>query len=203
MASRAARAVFSAAVRVTARPTRVVHHIGRRYNSTSSHGSSATSSDTPWIIGSALVFGPALLYLLSPSARKNTAAHAVHDGDHGHESTADAPAPAHTEVKMKDDEGTEQNVTESLAVAEHEDVPKVGEAIQQEKGTAIPDVTVTPGKENVKEQIEEGVKSEPDITPGESGGKEGLAEIGGEEGPDLPLEVASPATKEEKIPKTE
>lgn len=51
MASRAARSIFSAAARASARPARGAQHIGRRYNSASSHGSSATSSDKPWIVG--------------------------------------------------------------------------------------------------------------------------------------------------------
>jgi len=137
MASRAARTVFTAAARASARPARVAQHIGRRHNSASSHGSSATSSDKPWIIGSALVFGPLLLYLLSPSASKKSAEHAGHhDEEHGsahapnHESTIEAaPSTLPTEVKMTDDEGKEENVADSLAAAEHEDVPKVGEAV--------------------------------------------------------------------------
>ena len=67
-----------------------------------------------------------LLYLLSPSARKNT--HGVHNDHHdypalkkheehkAHKSESDAAVP---EVEiMKDDEGTEANVASSIALSQ-------------------------------------------------------------------------------------
>jgi len=75
------------------------------------------------MIGSLVFFGPALLYLLSPSARKNT--HGVHN-DHrdfpalkkheGHSSESAVAVPV-TET-MKDDEGTEANVSSSMALSQ-------------------------------------------------------------------------------------
>lgn len=60
------------------------------------------------------------LYLLSPSARKSAPhRHEAHHDSHGHgqtlAQTESAPEP---EVVMKDDEGTEANVTESIHQAE-------------------------------------------------------------------------------------
>jgi len=61
---------------------------------------------------------PQLLYLLSPSARKNT--HGVHDDHHDfpalkqHQTSKTEPA---VEI-IKDDEGTEANVASSIALSE-------------------------------------------------------------------------------------
>ncbi|KAF8799012.1 hypothetical protein BYT27DRAFT_7202762 [Phlegmacium glaucopus] len=123
MSARLARTVFASATR--RQPISVplsVARVSRRTMSATSHAP-AKSSDTPWMIGSLVVFGPALLYLLSPSARKNT--HGVHN-DH-----RDFPAlEHHQEPKtepavetMKDDEGTEANVASSIALSEESDVP--------------------------------------------------------------------------------
>jgi len=137
------------------------------------------SSDTPWLIGSLVFFGPAFLYLLSPSARKNT--HGVHNDHHdfpalkqheGHQANKSESAP---EVEiMKDDEGTETNVASSIALSQESDVPndstsselnaetltaaKVEGAPVSEESATIPEGT-TKGKENpgtVQEKGEEG-----------------------------------------------
>jgi len=197
MASRAARSVFSAAARASRRPARVAQHIGRRYNSTSSHGSSATSSDKPWIIGSAVIFGPALLYLLSPSARKKSAEHAVHhDKEHEpahaekHEPTTETAASSTppTEVIMKDDEGNEENVAESLAIAEHEDAPK---AAVPGSEPASPNVSASSGTESVQAQSEDEVKSEKEAEEPVKAGEDGPTNLG----------EAREAAKEGKAPK--
>ncbi|KAJ8519021.1 hypothetical protein ONZ45_g3982 [Pleurotus djamor] len=64
-------------------------------------------------IGSGVVFGPALLYLLSPSSRKS-APHVAH----GHDAHPATP------VVIKDDEGTPADVTAEVNAAVAEDAPK-------------------------------------------------------------------------------
>ncbi|KAI9573691.1 hypothetical protein HD554DRAFT_919957 [Boletus coccyginus] len=99
----------------------------RRTMSSESHaGHGSTSSDRPWIIGSALVFGPLFLYLVSPSARKGSHVHT----DHGHNAHHDERevkhiqnVESHQEEGVKpfaDDQSTEvsvQGVTESMEKA--------------------------------------------------------------------------------------
>ncbi|CAL1712435.1 unnamed protein product [Somion occarium] len=53
-------------------------NVGRRMMSSSAEHSYKSKSDLPWQIGSALIFGPALVYLLSPTG-KEKAAHASAD----------------------------------------------------------------------------------------------------------------------------
>ncbi|KAJ3540053.1 hypothetical protein NMY22_g4461 [Coprinellus aureogranulatus] len=78
-----------------------------------------------------------LLYLLSPTARKHTPA--VHNDKHDYPTlkTHEKP-PAFTEPKnrtvMKDSEGTEADVTASMALAEEANVPK--NDVSDEKWTA-------------------------------------------------------------------
>ncbi|KAF8627711.1 hypothetical protein AX15_004283 [Amanita polypyramis BW_CC] len=168
MASRVARTIFSAGARASVRPTRVAQQIGKRYNSASSHGASATPSDKPWIIGSAIIFGPALLYLLSPSAGKSTAAHATHK--HEENKAAESSIPP-SEVKMKDDEDTEEDVTGALVASEHEDALKVGEVpVEQDlKYLTVPATSSV--EKDIKEQETEEVKrdtSEPDAASDET-----------------------------------
>ncbi|KDQ25853.1 hypothetical protein PLEOSDRAFT_1113601 [Pleurotus ostreatus PC15] len=89
---------------------------GRRWNS--SHGpghEQKKSSDMPWVIGSLVTFGPAFLYLVSPSARKTAPGHAAH----AHDSHAEPK-----KVTMKDDEGQEADVTASVQAATADDAPK-------------------------------------------------------------------------------
>ncbi|KAF9468644.1 hypothetical protein BDZ94DRAFT_1317808 [Collybia nuda] len=143
MSFRAAQPIFSTTARASLRAQRAnvsgVRMGGRRMNS--SHVPPKTSSDKQWIIVSSLVFGPAFLYLVSPSARKST--HSAHNDKH------DFPAPKTAKhvpetvkepepepVIMKDDEGTEANVAESLQQAESADVPKAASAAPIETETA-------------------------------------------------------------------
>ncbi|KAK7469010.1 hypothetical protein VKT23_003506 [Stygiomarasmius scandens] len=128
MASRAPRQLFSS-LRATARPARGFNNAfrgaSRRGMSSSAESTTKKSSDMPWIIGSALVFAPAFLYLVSPASRK-TAPHAQHHDKHEkHEE--------HAPVTMKDDEGKEADVTESMKKAESEDVPKAEQPASEEK----------------------------------------------------------------------
>ncbi|KAG6905992.1 hypothetical protein DXG01_016452 [Tephrocybe rancida] len=148
----AVRQSFSSTARASLRNTSSTFRAGaRRMNS--SHAAFKPKSDKPWIIGSALLFGPALLYLVSPSARKNTG-HVVHNDAHdfpGHKAhtpvpaaeeaapeAASEPAPAEPEpVLMKDGEGTEANIAESL-VASADDVPAADPVSHTEEAPATP-----------------------------------------------------------------
>ncbi|KAG5352931.1 hypothetical protein C0989_011971 [Termitomyces sp. Mn162] len=127
----AARQSLTSTARASLRSASSTFRAGaRRLNS---HTASTPKSDKPWIIGSALLFGPAFLYLISPSARKNTGH--VHNDAHdfpGHKKHALEPVakPAEPEpepeptvttepepVLMKDDEGTEVNIADSLVAS--------------------------------------------------------------------------------------
>ncbi|TFK91859.1 hypothetical protein K466DRAFT_595724 [Polyporus arcularius HHB13444] len=95
MASRLARRVLAHSVRPAAR---VSAPAGRRFASTSPSHAAKQSSDTPWIIGSALVFGPVMAYLLTPTAKSkaaHTAASKHQTAGHGavHDDGADASEP--------------------------------------------------------------------------------------------------------------
>ena len=72
-----------------------------------------------------LLWSTQLLYLLSPSARKNT--HGVHNDHHdypalkqheGHQSLKSESGDVPEVETMKDDEGTEANVTASIALSQ-------------------------------------------------------------------------------------
>lgn len=141
MASRlGARAFAPALRRVVHRRT---HEAARRQFSSNTHGAS-NSGDTPWIIGSALVFVPTLVYLLSPSARSQSHnAHSAigHDEPHAHAEgtpkTSPPPEPTKSEATIADAEGTEVPVEEvkaSLIQAVTQDAPK--EAAQAEADAA-------------------------------------------------------------------
>ncbi|KAI6122513.1 hypothetical protein EDD16DRAFT_1571296, partial [Pisolithus croceorrhizus] len=84
----------------------------------SSHaGHSSDGNEKYWRIGAALTFGPALLYLLSPAARKTAHKHTI-EHIHEHEVEPVSATAAHTgEPPMTDDEGTEvtgEEIKESI-----------------------------------------------------------------------------------------
>ncbi|KAG6902520.1 hypothetical protein C0995_015337 [Termitomyces sp. Mi166 len=182
----AARQSLTSTARASLRNASSTFRAGaRRMNS--SHAAYAPKSDKPWIIGSALIFGPAVsstkrlrrskqgltppkqfLYLLSPSARKNTGH--VHNDAHdfpGHKKHAPEPVAKQTAsepepeaetrsepepepvaaepepVLMKDDEGTEANIADSLA-ASADDVPKADPVSQE---TAASEASEAPADE--------------------------------------------------------
>ncbi|GJE88484.1 hypothetical protein PsYK624_045670 [Phanerochaete sordida] len=127
-----------------ARPaTRVAGRtVGRRAMS-SAPGAQA-KSDTPWIIGSALVFGPAAAYLLSPPAQKK--AHEAEKAALPKHKTPDpehAPVPpeaAETQSKQEtsgvsDDEGNKasnEEVADAVNKASDEDAPKTAQYAEAE-----------------------------------------------------------------------
>ncbi|KAI9465534.1 hypothetical protein BJY52DRAFT_1183625 [Lactarius psammicola] len=141
MASRLGARAFAPVLRRVVH--RQAHGTARRQYSSNTHGAS-NSGDTPWIIGSALVFVPTIVYLLSPSAQSNshkTHSATGHDEPHAHaKSTPEMPPPPEpTESKatIADAEGTEVSVEEvkaSLTQAITQDAPK--EAAQAEADAA-------------------------------------------------------------------
>ncbi|KAK7028131.1 hypothetical protein VNI00_014946 [Paramarasmius palmivorus] len=155
MASRAARQFFSS-LRSSARPAFRAQHAGRRGMSSTAH-EVKKGSDMPWIIGSAVVFGPAFLYLVSPGSRK-TAPHKPHGKHDHHESQSHAPLP------MKDDEGTEADVSGSVAKAVAEDAPKSDAAPTEAKEDKPEEKT----DEKSEEQKEEPKKTTDEKKPAES-----------------------------------
>jgi len=182
MSARLARTIFASATRRT--PTSVplsVGRVSRRTMSATSHASAKSSGDTPWMIGSLLVFGPALLYLLSPSAKKNT--HGVHN-DHrdfpalqkqdGHQAEPAAAAPVEI---LKDDEGTEANVASSIALSEESDVPNDSTSTESNAETLTAAKT-----EEVPVSEEPATTSEPEASEGAPEGTE-KSETSGEEAP--------------------
>jgi len=92
-------------------------------SSNSSHAGKP-SSDTPWIIGSAFIFGPALAYLLSPYSKKS--AHHEHHETHStdasvsdnHEAeTLAVEEPSSGAAPLTDDESTEVSAEELITSA--------------------------------------------------------------------------------------
>ncbi|KAG9315880.1 hypothetical protein JVU11DRAFT_3529 [Chiua virens] len=160
--------------KVAARSPRAA--LTRRMMSSESHAShGGASSDTPWMIGSALVFGPLFLYLVSPTARNVSHGHA----DHGHQSHTNKNEDEHAQqvesspeeaaVPTTDDEDTEvpaQEVKESMARAFETDSPK--DAQEQEVVLAM--VDTTPESSAVEQQSQEeaprdAAPSEPERNP--------------------------------------
>jgi len=145
------------------------------------------------MIGSALVFGPLFLYLVSPSARKD------HHGaaDHGHtkshrderedkQETQHAESPRQEDVvPIADDEGTEvsgQEVKESIEKALEADSPKDA---QEREETVAREITVT----------EEGSVIE---THSEAESATEATTVPQSDPPVTPVEAATQATDEEK-----
>ncbi|PPR05421.1 hypothetical protein CVT24_008034 [Panaeolus cyanescens] len=138
MNARFARNAFAAARRSAQlkTPASIAGRVAKRPMSASASHGPTKSSDTPWIVGSLLVFGPMLLYLVSPSARKSQAEHAVHHDkrefptlhkDVSEAKDVHAPAPVDSQPApeiMTDDEGTAVDVSSSIELAEASDSPK-------------------------------------------------------------------------------
>ncbi|KAN0087474.1 hypothetical protein V8E55_006095 [Tylopilus felleus] len=136
-------------VNIAARSPRTA--LTRRMMSSESHSAHGSAqSDRPWIIGSALVFGSLFLYLVSPSARKDTHAHTdhaqnSHRGEHAdnHEQHVESERKKHVKP-IADDEGTEvsgQEVEESMEKAFAADSPK--DAKEQEEVVAKAETTTS------------------------------------------------------------
>ncbi|KAF9805165.1 hypothetical protein IEO21_09184 [Rhodonia placenta] len=140
MATRLGRRFISQVARPTARVARTVNATGRRCMSTAEHGAHPTGSDTPWMIGSALVFGPALIYLLYPSSKKSshTAAH-THGAHDEHHEKQEPEAPAEQEETQEEAPASEEK-QDSVTDADGETVSgeEVKESIQQAASNDLP-----------------------------------------------------------------
>ncbi|EGN98463.1 hypothetical protein SERLA73DRAFT_183485 [Serpula lacrymans var. lacrymans S7.3] len=144
------------------------------------HGSSG-GSDTPWMVGSGLLFGPALLYLLSPSARKSSHGDAHDHSSHAHsedathatveetEQTEDSPKDAEPAVEsqpaednsMTDDEGTKasgEEIQESVQNALNTDSPKDAQVAEEATSS---DSEPAPAASSDSAAEGEGEKNEP------------------------------------------
>ncbi|KIK99633.1 hypothetical protein PAXRUDRAFT_822551 [Paxillus rubicundulus Ve08.2h10] len=121
-------------VKVTPR-TRPRVAFSRRMTSSESHaGHGSEGNDTPWMIGSALVFGPLFLYLVSPSARKTPHAGHGHEDHRDMHSQHEGSQPAQETPSMTDDEGTEVSgaeVKESMEKGFEVDSPRSAQAYEE------------------------------------------------------------------------
>ncbi|OBZ68656.1 hypothetical protein A0H81_11194 [Grifola frondosa] len=151
MASRLGR-VFAHAIRPSVRAVGRSAGATKRGVSTVQHAQE--TSDRPWIIGSALVFGPVFLYLLTPSAKKTEVKAAQKHGrpsakpqvtyvpdDEGNEFPAsesvDPPQPSSGSQALTDSEGTtvsSEEIKDSMKQAFSEDSPPMRKA-QRKKDT--------------------------------------------------------------------
>lgn len=128
-------------------------------------------SDTPWMIGSALIFGPMMLYLASPSARKTTHAHESQQSHSVHRSDAShhvEPQPAAETPAMKDDEGTEvsgEEIKQSMEQAFNADSPK--DAQEHEEAVAQGEETSVESSETVSQESANPAPSEADSAASE------------------------------------
>jgi len=187
MASRLSRAAFARLARPAAR---VGGRTVTRRGMSSSSGSQG--SDMLWMIGSALVFGPAALYLLSPSAQHKAheaQQHAlpktkeskpenvpVPDGPAPQESAPEEPKTDESSATT-DDEGTSassEEVTDSINKAVDEDAPKNAHAAeegqkQESEETPAPEPMEEPKKVEPKQETDAGdINNKPEVPgPGE------------------------------------
>ncbi|KAG8214500.1 hypothetical protein J3R82DRAFT_9556 [Butyriboletus roseoflavus] len=172
----------------------------RRMMSSESHAShdGSTPSETPWIIGSALVFGPLFLYLVSPSARKGS------HGNHGHKSNPDEHGDKHAQhveshqdvTPIADDEGTEvsgQEVKESMEKAFETDSPKDGqerEAVVAKLETTTAEKTPATEAQSQAESLTDAIpvsESELNPTPSEPVKVDEVTHATSDERPKAPL----------------
>ncbi|KAF9481214.1 hypothetical protein BDN70DRAFT_876689 [Pholiota conissans] len=130
--------------------------------SSTSHGAQAKSNDTPWIVGSTLLFLPAFLYLVSPSARKKE--HLAHEDKHDYPTLktkkepapepVTAPEPVKAEAApvelLADDEGTVADVGASIAVSEGADVPNDSQAPEEQAATLVEAESAPVGEQAVE-----------------------------------------------------
>ncbi|KAK0504153.1 hypothetical protein EDD18DRAFT_489234 [Armillaria luteobubalina] len=157
MASRA----FTSSLRATLRRP-ALHRVAvpscKRFNST--HAPSAGSSDTPWIIGSAVVFGPLLAYLLKPDGKKK---------DHHHAKSEHKPEPVVEEKEAEPEpepevpapvaeESTPEPPAEAEPAAETTSAPAAETA--SETATITDDEGTPVSAEEIKQSIQQAEASD-------------------------------------------
>jgi hypothetical protein len=166
MASRLGGRTFAPALRRVVH--RQAHGTARRQFSSHTHGASNSGSgDTPWKIGSALIFIPTIIYLLSPSARSDS--HKAH-GAAGHDAHAESThkTPSKSEATITDDEGTEvtvEEVKESIAQAVTQDAPKEAAQAEADAAESSKSDDGAPGQTSEAETANEQSEEPDDGTP--------------------------------------
>ncbi|KAG2154483.1 uncharacterized protein EDB93DRAFT_1132660 [Suillus bovinus] len=159
-----------------------------------SHGN--YGSDTPWMIGSALIFGPVVLYLLSPSARKTSHAHESEHGHNAHRSDASHHVEPQSPA-MTDDEGTEvsgEEIKQSMEQAFDTDSPK--DAQEHEEAVAKSEETSVASSETVSQESADAAPSEVDSAPSEEEKQEVAPEVEVAQPQSLQNTIASEAAEE-------
>ncbi|KAJ7818466.1 hypothetical protein B0H14DRAFT_2838951 [Mycena olivaceomarginata] len=160
MASRLCRQAFSTSTRA-ARSARSNIRPARRFMSADAtaghHAEFKPKSDMPWIAAAAVITIPSLAYLLRDTfaiKQKIAAGHHGHDSHDSHGAHA-VHAEAHEDhadsAVVKDDEGTEADVSSATNAATAEDVPKAAGAKNEE---AASDAAAEPPKDEKKEEGE-------------------------------------------------
>ncbi|KAJ7812903.1 hypothetical protein B0H13DRAFT_2143582 [Mycena leptocephala] len=134
MASRLSRQAFSTTTRA-ARSVRSNVHPARRLMSADAaagaHHEFKPKSDVPWIVGAVVIAGPALAYLLRDTVaikKKIAAGHHEHDSHDAHAVHAEAHEDHAAPAVVKDDEGTEAEVSGATNAATAADAPKAAGA---------------------------------------------------------------------------
>ncbi|EPS97561.1 hypothetical protein FOMPIDRAFT_1025004 [Fomitopsis schrenkii] len=196
MASRLGGRIFAQAVRPSVRGA--ARTTGRRGMSSSGHA--AKSSDTPWIIGSAVVFGPAAVWLLLPQSNKKTHDVAFSQADRGAHTVGESkqpepaqePEPSSGEKTSADSKDTNSSEEEkkpedgSLTDAEGETISakEVNESMEQSFNEDSPvDAQTSEEKQAKDDKGVEGApeaetKPDPKDKPSEKKGDESPSDLG-------------------------
>ncbi|KII90838.1 hypothetical protein PLICRDRAFT_39440 [Plicaturopsis crispa FD-325 SS-3] len=172
----------------------------RSLSTAAPHPAPSVGSDTPWIVGSAVVFGPIGAYVWYLKAGGG-GSHG-HDGGHGHDSGhahAESHAESHTQAAtpVADDEGTEAPVAEvqaSVDDAASDDSPKNADAAESDSDTTTKFDSGAPGQD---EEAEKGPVEQKEH-PGEK--KTGTFQSSSDSGP-TDLGDARAAAVNDKQPK--
>ncbi|KAF7348349.1 Ubiquitin-conjugating enzyme [Mycena sanguinolenta] len=150
MASRLTRQSFSATVRA-ARSVRSNVHPAKRFMSADAtaghHHEFKPKSDMPWIIGAAVIAGPALAYLLRDTMeikRKIAAGHHGHDSHDAHAAHEEKHDDHASKAVAKEDEGEK---TEASSTNAEDDAAKADES--------TPDAAAEPPKEEKESEKNE------------------------------------------------
>jgi len=164
--------------------------------SSESHaGHGSEKSDTPWMIGSALVFGSLFLYLVSPSARKSSHAGHGHEDHHEKHSQHEESQPAQETPSMTDDEGTEVSgaeVKESIEKGFEVDSPKDAQAHEE----AVAKAEITSAEKTPSTDSPSPSELPTDEKP-DSASEEAASAPEPEPAPSEPVKTDAPSTSDE------
>ncbi|KDQ62622.1 hypothetical protein JAAARDRAFT_66314 [Jaapia argillacea MUCL 33604] len=178
MASRFGQRTVSQAFRAASRSTFQRVNAGAKRRMASTSHAPKPDSDTPWIIGSALVFGPAILYLLFPSGKDKAHEHGATQDKHFDSKAVANPVPAKEELPAEEPaaeaeaESTEAPQEEQKSDDAPSEEPSDGAEMTDDDGEAVS------GKD-VKESMEQGFNT--DSPKDAQAAEEGKAEEGEED----------------------